>query len=263
MPRYFWVSASIAMLVAAFAMLAIGYRQGALADGPDRAAAAMLQRESPQQVATYEVPPARGEAIRNTLNAVLLANKDGVQPVGSASLPMPDRVVVSAPARMQDSIRKAIASLSVGETQAANSAASAAVDIWLVEGSSSGTGDDPRLQGAKPALDEARRRFGHTRYQLRDRAMVVATLGGSSVHLDGPRSRAEIRLRPHDAGSVEAQIDLVVNEDSGNKRFDSNLLLAEGQWQLVGLLPGAGGNAPERLLLVRQTAVKSSAAAGQ
>jgi hypothetical protein len=244
-------------------MLTIGYRQGALADGPERAGVAMLQRESPQQVATYEVPAARAEAIRNTLNAVLLANRDGVQPIGSASLPMPDRVVVSAPARMQDSIRKAIASLSVGETQAANSAASAAVDIWLVEASSSGAGDDPRLQGAKRALDEARERFGHARYQLRDRAMVTATLGGSAVHLDGPRSRTQIRLRPHDAATIEAQIDLTVNEDNGNKRFDSTLLLAEGQWQLVGLLPGAGGNAPERLLLVRQTAVSTSTAAGK
>jgi hypothetical protein len=266
MPRYFWISASIAVLIAAFALLALALPGLHELDG---ASLSPASRESAaqQQVATYPVPPARAEAIRNTLNSVLLANRDGAQPYGQASLPMPDRLVVSAPGRMQPSIRNAIVSLSQGEAAAATSDASATIDIWLVDAVNVVGKDDPQLAPIKAVLEQARQRFGHGHYRLLERSMAVASLGGGSVAVTGPNSRAQLHVLPREAGTVEAQIELQLVEAGRVSNFQSKMLLPEGEWQLVGLLPPSRGDAPERLLLLRQStvtaAVNPAAAAGQ
>src|SRR5688572_22154397 len=100
MPRHFWISASIAMLVAAFALFAFALPRLYLLDR----ATSPVRDQAPQQVVTYPVPPARAEAIRNSMNSVLLVNNERAQPLGQASLPTPDQLVISAPARMHDSI---------------------------------------------------------------------------------------------------------------------------------------------------------------
>lgn len=258
MPRHFWISASIAVLVAAFALFALAlpalYRIDAaeLSARPDQAAL---------QVQAFTVPPARAEAIRIAVNTVLLATpgRDGVQPLGQASLPAPDRLVVSAPARMQDSIRRAIVSLSEGETAAPEERTAIALDVWLVEAVDARQ-QDPRLAIVEDVLNEARQRFGHAQYRLLERSMVTASPGRDSVMVRGARSSANfqtITRRP--GGQIEAKLEFRMGDNSGNWIL-SQMLLPDGQWQLVGLLPRTAANAPESLLLVRQTPSMAAAA---
>jgi hypothetical protein len=260
MPRHFWISASIAMLVAAFALLGFALPRLYLLDVP-RASASSGEWSSQMQVATYTVPPVRADAIRNTLNTVLMNNREG-QPLGQASLPLPDQLMVSAPGRMHDSIRRSIASLSEGEASAPAGPASATLEVWLVDAVPGMGADDPQLSAVKPELDQARQRFGHGRYRLLERSMALATLNGETVSLGGMRSQVRIRAVARDAGTVEASINVTLAGAAGNQ-FASELLLPEAQWLLVGLLPGSGEDRPERLLLMRQRSAGSSAAAGQ
>jgi hypothetical protein len=260
MPRHFWISASIALLVAAFALLGFALPRLYLLDAP-RGGPGSGDWAGQLQVTTYSVPPARAEAIRQTLNDVLLANRDG-QPVGQASLPLPDRLMVSAPGRLHDSIRRSIASLSEGEASALATAGSAAVDVWLVDAVSGGGADDPQLSAVKAELDQARQRFGHGRYRLLERSMAITELDGETVSLSGNQSQVRIRALAREAGKVEAHVELMLVGAASN-RFTSELMLPEGQWLLVGLMPGSGGDRPERLLLMRQTAAGPGATAGQ
>lgn len=257
MPRYFWISASIAILVAAFSLLGIAHRQVSLAELAERSGS----RATGLDVVVYSVPQARGQAIADALNTVLLtAPRDGVQPLGAARLSAPDLLVVSAPRRMHGSIEKAIASLSEGESPDQGYSEVSALDLWLVEATRSGP-DDPRLMAAGQALDVARMRFGHQHFRLLDRVMLVARADGETVRARGSRTASSVKLYPHDADSVEAEVE-IQGVDQWATQFESKLLLPEGQWQLVGLLPAAGEGNPERLLLMRQTRAPSSPAPG-
>jgi hypothetical protein len=247
MSRHFWISASIAMLVAAFALFAFALPPLYLLDN----ASGPARDRSFQQLATYSVPPARADAIRDTMNSVLV-------PLGQASLPTPDRLVVSAPARMQDSIKRAIDSLSEGETAGSNQDAQASVDIWLVEAMPADAVADPRLAMAAEVLEEARGRFGHRQFRLLERLMIVADLNGASARIAGTQvQQAELRLVGRNTGTLEAHATLLITHSRGVGTFVSKLTLPEGQWQLVGLLSDSAST-PERLLLMRQTPASSS-----
>lgn len=257
MPRYFWIAASISILVAAFSLLGIAHRQVSLAERAEGAGS----RATGLDVIVYTVPPPRGQAITDALNTVLLtAPRDGVQPLGAARLSAPDLLVVSAPGRMQGSIKKAIASLSEGASTEQGNPDASALDLWLVEATRSGP-DDPRLIAAGQALDVARMRFGHQHFRLLDRVMLVARADGEAARAGGSQTRSSVELYPHDAATVEAEVEFQVIDRWGT-HFESKLLLPEGQWQLVGLLPVAGEGNPERLLLMRQTRASSSPAPG-
>lgn len=254
MPRHFWVSASIAMLVAAFALFAFALPRLYLLDAP----ASQATDRAALEVATYQVPPAQAEAISNTMNSVLFAfSKEGVQPIGQASLPAPDRLVVSAPARMQASIRRAITALSQDEAATTTPHAQASVDIWLVEALAAEGPADPRLAVADEVLEAARQRFGHRQYRLLERLMIQTDVGGISARTAGALiRRVDLQLVGSDRG-VEAQVQLAVGDERGPGNFGSKLSLPEGQWQLVGLLSSSGAT-PERLLLMRQVPVPAT-----
>lgn len=247
MPRHFWVSASIAMLVAAFALFAFALPRLYLLDG----ATSSARDQGAQQVSTYPVPPARADAILNSLSTVL-------QPHGHASIPAPGQVMVSAPAQMQDSIRRAIIMLSQGEALGSKPKAQAAVDIWLVEALVVDGPADPRLAMAGEALDAARQRFGHRRYQLSERLMILTDLSGYPARTAGSMFRqAELRVVGQESGTIDGQVKLVISDNRSISNYESKLSLPDGQWQVVGLLSGSA-TTPEHLLLMRQTPVQPS-----
>lgn len=251
MPRHFWISASIAVLVAAFALLALALPRLVALDG-ERAGS--QEAEARLQVATYPVPVARGDAIRKSLQSVLSQNPT---PVGRADLAAPDRLVVSAPIRMQESIRKAIEELAESDAGATTSPASVAVEVWLVEATASAGAVDPRLASASAALEEARVRFGHAGHRLLDRGMTVARMDGHQVAISGAGSQTLLQLLSNDGDAVDAAIDFKANDKGGINVFQARMVLPADQWQLIGLLPNGNVSAPERLLLVRQAPVTS------
>lgn len=262
MPRFFWISASIAALVAAFALLALAVPGIEQMDARPAAEAARLRTD--MRVVTYQVPPERSDVISSTLSAVLLGTRDGVQPLGQARVAAPGRLMVSAPASMHESIRQAIEELSQGQQVTGTTQAATAVEVWLVEAQESPGADDARLVTVKPMLDEARKRFGHGHYALLDRGMVVAMLDSSQAGITGSRFRAHLQARPQGKQMAQVQINLdIPDAPVVSRSFGSTLPLPDGQWQLVGLMPGSGESAPERLLLMRQTPVKPAPTQGQ
>jgi hypothetical protein len=260
MPRYFWVSASIALLLMAIAALLIASRD----TPPDDAFARQ------PFVMTYSVPADRGESIRDSLRTVLLVDHKSGQPLGQASLPMPGRLVVSAPAGMHSSIGRAIEALSEGEVAQATSQmrrAAVSLEIWLIGADFVDGSDDGALAPAKTALDEARDRFGFKGFRLLDRVMAVAS-ENASVSVDGALLASSINVFPSDAGAVEVQVQLGIRapaDDGGfqESSFRSKVRLPDGQWQVIGLVPASGGSSPDRLLLMRQTPVGGSTAAAK
>jgi hypothetical protein len=183
-----------------------------------------------------------------------------VLPLGAANLTAPDQLVVSAPEGMQGSIRKAIEALSKEGAEGQVGSSAVALDLWLVEASGAGP-EDARLAEAGPALAEARNRFGYEKFRLLDRLMLVGRPDGETVRARGSRTSSSVDLTPHDARTVEAEVEFQVLTQP-QAIIESKLLLQEGQWQLVGLLPGAGEDRPERLLLMRQTTSSAAIAHG-
>jgi hypothetical protein len=259
MPRHFWISASIAVLVAAFALLGMALSRMALVDEVSRGRSSASELAFQHQVVTYEVPPARADRIQHALNSVL-QGAEGVPASGRAQLASPGQMVVSAPPRMHESIRQAIAGLTGGEAgQLSQTQSSVAVEMWLVEAASAAGSDDARLAPALAVLDVARTRFGHRHYRLLDRSMTVATPSDRSIlAATGSRSTFTLELTANNGQTVDAEIGVRLMEQGRVSQLQAMLQLPAGQWQLVGLLPDAGGNSPERLLLVRQTAAGSS-----
>jgi hypothetical protein len=255
MPRHFWISASIALLVAAFALLGMALSRMALVDearAPSSASGLAFQH----QIVTYNVPPARAGQIQDALHMVL-QGAEGVPSSGRAELASPGQLVVSAPPRMQASIRQAIDELAGDESgHAASSRGPVAVEMWLVEAATAPAPDESLLAPAKVALEEARARFGHRHYRLVDRGMIVSSPPEQSM-VTGSRSTFSLRLSADDGQAVDASINVRLMEQGRVSQLASVLQLPADQWQLVGLLPNSGGDTPERLLLMRQTATRA------
>ena len=231
----------------------------------------VVGREAPV-VRTYAVPADRGEDIREALRTVLLVyTNEGRQALGQASLPMPERLVVSAPAAMHASIASAIESLSGVAGAAMLPARAVAVDLWVVGVQSESGEDDPALAAAAPALDAARRTFGLGRLRLVDRTTAVGLAQAGALDVRTSSLVAEMRLAAVDAETVNAKMQIAIirqgSKGSTESQFGSQIPLRNGEWQVVGLVRDAGAgtvagsDAPDLLLLVRQTAVDSSTAA--
>ena len=211
-----------------------------------------------QQVKTYPVPPERAEAIRDSLRTVLLATREGVQPLGQASQPMPGMLVVSAPAGMQPSIEAAIRQLSDGANTAVDAAParSYAFDIWVLEASEDSHEDDAYLATVKPVLDQAREIFGLGPQRVADRVTLVGSGNGGKpgaargLHVDTRGLNANVNFLSTTSEAVDVEFGL--SWRSSNASFFSSLTLRNNQWQVVSLLGGGGADSPERLLLVRQ-----------
>lgn len=213
-----------------------------------------------QQVKTYPVPEQQGEAIRDALRTVLLATKEGVQPLGQASLPMPGLLVVAAPATMQASIEDAVRQLS--RDQEAQPARTVAFDIWVVEAATGEQADDAKLADLKSVLDQARATFGLAALQLADRlALVTSGNGGRPGAVKLLRARTDsfnVELNLLSAGVGTADVELGVNWRAGLGYLFSKLTLRDNQWQVVGLMSDRGINSPEYVLLMRMRPVDAT-----
>lgn len=223
-------------------------------------------------VRTYPVPADRGEEIRDALRTVLLVHtNEGRQALGQASLPLPERLVVSAPASMHSSIASAIEALSGGANAAAIPVRAVAVDLWVVGVQPGSGGDDPVLAAAMPALDAARGTFGLGRLRLVDRATAVGFAQAGALNVRTSSLVAEMRLAAVDADTVNAKMQIAIirhgSSGSTESQFGSQIPLRNGEWQVIGLIRDAGtelanaSDVPDLLLLVRQTAVGTPAAA--
>ena len=214
-----------------------------------------------QLVMTYAVPPERGEAIRDALRVVLLTTREGVQPQGHASLPMPGMLVVAAPASMQPSIRTAVEELSKGAVADEIPESTVSFDLWVLAASDEpAQEDDPALRSLGPLLAQIRNEFGFGALQLVDRGM--ATVSRNSRHPDRtfalmqtPQMTSSVHLFSITDTRVEAVLEFrmteVVDRARQDMRFESSFSLPHNQWMVVGLL-GGSGDRPERLLLMRQ-----------
>ena len=214
-----------------------------------------------QQVKTYPVPPERGEAIRDALRTVMLSNRDEAQPLGQASLPVPNMLVVAAPATMQPSIKTAIAELSHGVSAESKTERSVAFDLLVVEVSKDIEAmDDPALTPVQGVVAQARREFGLGPLRLVGRTMVVASRGRGNVAAPSASVKTGVmdgRIRVNAIGEhhVDAGLELYLLRGASGMRQDSGFVtsfsLPNDQWQVIGLL-GGSGDAPDRLLLMRQ-----------
>lgn len=214
-----------------------------------------------QQVRTYAVPSERGEAIRDALRVVLLSTREGAQPLGQASLPVPNMLVVSAPTAMHASIKTAIAELSQGASAESKVARSVAFDLWVLAATDAGeTLDDPALAAMRPLLDRARQEYGLESLRLVERALVVASKGrGSSaspvVRIQTGGMTGSLSLHVIGDDGVHASLDIRLSEVANGRQrgvhFSSTFSLPNDQWQVIGLL-GGSDDTPDRLLLMRQ-----------
>lgn len=227
----------------------------------------MARQEAPV-VRTYPVPADRGEEIRDALRGVLQVRAgQGGLVLGQATLPLPNRLVVSAPESMHASIEESIAALAGGSATSAQVERAVAIDIWVVGVQPAIGEDDPALAIAAPALQQARTTFGFGSYRLIDRATVVGVAHGGALDVNTPTLNASIRLDTTDANTVSATLNIALRKRGGapmESHFGSRLPLREGEWQVVGLLRDAASDVadtPDVLLLVRQTAVGTPTAA--
>lgn len=211
----------------------------------------------------YSVPAERGEGIRDALRVVLMATREGGEPLGHASLPTPTQLLVSAPSSMQASVRRAVTQLSEGAAVAAPSPARAvALELWVVGSDPARTTDDPALQPVSAALDQARSTFGLARLALLDRSVVVGSSEGDHLSMETQTLRSVARLQNLDAETVQAHVEMRLLDDDGRQAmFSSALPLRAGEWQVVGLISARGTQAPDRVLLMRQTPIASAAPA--
>ena len=142
-----------------------------------------------------------------------------------------------------------------------------AIDIWVVGVQPGDAADDPALAVAGPALQQARQTFGFGSYRLVDRTTVVGVAQGGALDANTPTLNASIRLEAQDVTTVSATLNIALRQRGGapmESQFRSRLPLRDGEWQVVGLLRDAAAEAsdtPDVLLLVRQTAVGTPAAA--
>lgn len=225
---------------------------------PSGGAGAARNLSDALQVRTYPVPPEQGESIRDAVRHALLVGYEGAQPMGQATLPRPDMLMVSAPATMHPSIEVAIKQLSgeVNTTVDAASPRSHAFDIWVMEVSPGASEDDAALTALKPVLDQAREVFGIGALRVTDRFAMVGSGGIGKPGEAGPisvrsdRLGAIVRILSTTAESVDVDLGLDWMQEPGS--FFSRLTLRNNQWQIVGLLGSGGADSPERLLLVRQ-----------
>lgn len=250
MQRGHWVFLTIFSLV----VVVLGLMMFQLREGVGRARA----DASVQEVRIYAVPPERAESIRDSLRTVLLANREGAQPLGHASLPMPDRLVVAAPASMQDSIQIAIKQLSEGAETVAEAASmrNSAFDIWVLEAAPEAQADDAALAGLRPVLDQARGIFGLGAFRLADRITLVAgaddrnSTGGGVM--EGDTNDMSVRIAIKSITAEGADLELSLGWQPAGRSLFSRLNVRNDQWQVVGLLGGDTSDRPERLLLMRQ-----------
>ncbi|NLB14464.1 MAG: hypothetical protein GX826_10685 [Gammaproteobacteria bacterium] len=192
---------------------------------------------------------------------MLLTTREGVQPQGHASLPMPGMLVVAAPASMQPSIRTAVEELSKGAVADEIPESTVSFDLWVLAASDEpAQEDDPALQPLGPLLAQIRNEFGFGALQLVDRGM--ATVSRNSRHPDRtfalmqtPQMTSSVHLFSITDTRVEAVLEFrmteVVDRARQDMRFESSFSLPHNQWMVVGLL-GGSGDRPERLLLMRQ-----------
>lgn len=167
-----------------------------------------------QQVKTYPVPLDRVESIRDSLRTVLLATREGAQPLGQASLPMPGMLVVAAPAAMQPSIETVIRQLSEGAEVAAETALSRgfSFDILVLETAPEIQADGLELLALQPVLDQAREIFGLGKLRVMDRITLVGSENsipmGRLLQTRTSSLGAEIRLLSATADAVNLEFGL-------------------------------------------------------
>lgn len=214
-----------------------------------------------QLVMTYAVPPERGEAIRDALRVVLLTTREGVQPQGHASLPMPGMLVVAAPASMQPSIRTAVEELSKGAVADEIPESTVSFDLWVLAASDEpAQEDDPALRSLGPLLAQIRDEFGLGALQLVDRGMAAASKNSrrpdmTTALMETSQMTSSVHLYSITDTRVEAGLQFrmteVVDRARQIVRFESSFSMPHNEWMVVGLL-GGSGDRPERLLLMRQ-----------
>ena len=215
-----------------------------------------------QQVKTYSVPLERAESIRDALSTVLLATREGAQPLGQASLPMPGVLLVAAPATMQPSIETAIRQLSEGADSIDEAALSRsfAFDILVFEAAPEAQADDAELQTLQPVLDQAREIFGLDKLRVVNRITLVGSNNASStdrwLYAATNSLGAEINSLLVTADGVN--VGLALSWPESRTHFSSTLTLRNDQWQAIGVLGRDGADTPERLLLVRQRPVDAT-----
>jgi hypothetical protein len=200
-------------------------------------------------VKVYAVPTDRADALRDAIGAM------GARTV----VPMPGQLLVSAPEYMHGSIGSAIRELSAGgpEPAAQHRAMPVTIDLWVVAVTSAYAEDDPALATATRALDAVRGRLGLGRFELQRRAAMLGDTRGGGLHLDTQGFDVRMQLRPGAAGSVQAALQV----GFGTMRFETELPLRLGEWQVLALLGDAGsaaGDRPERLLLIRASQLASA-----
>lgn len=213
-----------------------------------------------QLVLTYPVPPERGEAIRDALRVVLLATREGAQPQGHASLPIPGMLVVAAPASMHPSIRTAVEELSKGVVEDEIPERQVSFDLWVLATAGTPEQEGDRLLGSLGTLlAQIREEFGLGPLHLLDRGMATVTMNRhhperTFAHMRTPRMDATITLHEVTDSRVDAVLEFRMDEGVDQVResvqFQSRLSLPDNQWIVVGLL--GGDDQPERLLLMRQ-----------
>lgn len=160
------------------------------------------------------MPLDRAESIRDSLRTVLLATREGAQPLGQASLPMPGMLVVAAPAAMQPSIETVIRQLSEGAEVAAETALSRgfSFDILVLETAPEIQADGLELLALQPVLDQAREIFGLGKLRVMDRITLVGNENsipmGRLLQTRTSSLGAEIRLLSATADAVNLEFGL-------------------------------------------------------
>lgn len=166
-------------LLAALAGLALAGCTGA----PDRGEAA----GDPLELRVHEVPPGMADDVAMALNDVL-GGSERVAGVGKVSRRVGGRLVVTAPASMQDDIEHAIAALKadVGATPLQGPVRLA---FWVLE-TAPDAAPDPRLAPIRPALEQ----LGDGGWVLVEHMATTALVDGGGGVVDAVRAEAEFQL---------------------------------------------------------------------
>jgi hypothetical protein len=200
----------------------------------------------------YAVPADRTNAVVGTLNGVLLGNQS--QPgIGRASSRVDGQVVVLAPARMQASIGKTIASLASAEAQP-SSTGSVRVEYWLVDALPGAGESEGMLAPVQPALDAARPALGEVRFRLVESvSLLSATSRNASAETLARTVNIRHQLTPAQGG-VFASIHIdpnAHNPDISRIELRVSAELPFGQTLLLAQQDAPGNDGVRRLVLVR------------
>ncbi|MBD8874148.1 hypothetical protein [Rhodanobacter sp. DHB23] len=218
--------------IGAMALLALAGCQG------HGASTAISDKATPNvTLQLYTVPPDRTQSIRDTLISAAISGGANI------TVAAPGKLLVAAPADMQESVGGVIETLSKTTAPAA-APAQVVTHFWVIDGETGAGNDDPALKDLAGSLDSLKKAMGPMHFHL-DQAASLVSNGNDKSKLttsdDPARQRVYLlRVNAIDGGTAKLQLDYQDSFSSnGLREINTQIDATFGQYIVLAQAPGA------------------------